>query len=186
MPVTKQEVLDLETLWSVRDLAEHFQITEHGVREAAKRGAIPGCTKSMGRYVFDRDVAIAGWKPSRSSVVSAGPAFLPKLAEGSEEPLLSLLGEVLDPERWEQICDKAIEQAIAGDRHARNWISGYLLGKPITRVASQSVSTQRTEFSEKDRAAVVSALLEAAKTRNELPSKVKPDRESTNRRADQE
>lgn len=181
-----QEVLELETLWSVRDLAEHFQVTEHAVRNAARQGAIPGCTKSMGRYVFDKDVALAGWNPTKRAVVVAGPAFLPKLAEESEEQLLSTLVDVLDPERWQAICNKAIEQAIAGDRHARNWLSGYLLGKPITRVASQSISTQRTEFSEKDRAAVVTALLEAAKTRNELSSKVEPDGESPNRRTDAE
>ena len=183
MPVTKQEVLDLETLWSVRDLADYFGATEHTVRAAAERGAIPGCTKSMGRYVFDRDVAIAGWRPAQRVVIEAGP-LTPVLSRGSEEHYLETLADVTDTERWQQICDRAVEQAIGGDRHARNWLSGYLLGRPLTRVASQSVSTLRTEFSEEDRAAVVTALLESAKIRDEQPSKAKPDRESPNRRTD--
>ena len=38
------------------------------------------------------------------------------------------------PDQWAQICDKAIEQARGGDRYARDWLTNYLIGKPIQTV----------------------------------------------------
>jgi hypothetical protein len=36
--------------------------------------------------------------------------------------------------KWEAICDKAIEQALEGDARAREWISSYLVGRPLQAV----------------------------------------------------
>ena len=181
MPESRQEILDLETLWGIRDIAEHFDISEQEVRTSAERGSIPGCTKALGRFVFDKEVVLAGWKPALRAIIKEGPGS-PGFAKESIEPFLLTLVDAVTLESWKDICTRAIEQAKAGDRYARTWISAYLMGKPVTRVASKSVSTHRTEFSNDDRAAVVAALLEAANIRENESSEVEPDRETADRR----
>lgn len=44
---------------------------------------------------------------------------------------LDTLKKSLTLEKWQEIVDRAIEDAIKGDRYARDWISGYILGKPF-------------------------------------------------------
>ncbi len=35
-----------------------------------------------------------------------------------------------DPEKWQVIVKRAVDDAKSGDAKAREWLSGYLLGKP--------------------------------------------------------
>jgi hypothetical protein len=35
---------------------------------------------------------------------------------------------------WDAICDTAIRQALEGDARAREWISSYLVGRPLAAV----------------------------------------------------
>lgn len=37
-------------------------------------------------------------------------------------------------DKWAEICKKAVEDAIAGDRHAREWLGKYLMGIPAQRI----------------------------------------------------
>ena len=42
---------------------------------------------------------------------------------------------------WADITRQAITDALSGDRHARKWLSDYLLGPPIQRLAAQIESS---------------------------------------------
>jgi hypothetical protein len=48
----------------------------------------------------------------------------------AERDYLVMLTDECPPETWQRICRRAVEDALAGDRHAREWLSRYLLGNP--------------------------------------------------------
>jgi hypothetical protein len=47
-----------------------------------------------------------------------------------EADYLSALSDAVPLGIWKKIVEKAVEGALAGDRHAREWVGNYLLGKP--------------------------------------------------------
>jgi hypothetical protein len=51
-----------------------------------------------------------------------------------EREYMAVLSQSVDLKAWRRICNKAVEDAEAGDRYAREWISRYLLGeeKPMS------------------------------------------------------
>lgn len=173
-------VLELEKLWTCLDLAEYFGVPIDTVHRAAKRGSIPGCTRAIGRYVFDRDVAVAGWRPAESVIVESGvSSHIEAVPRESQGFYLIALTAAVDGEVWAQICERAAEQAIGGDRYARKWISDYLVGVPVHRIAAEVGIVTHREFSDEDRAAVVAALLKIAKGRDEQASKANSNGETT-------
>ncbi len=38
-------------------------------------------------------------------------------------------------EKWADVVKKALEQALTGDKDARKWLSEYLVGVPVQRIA---------------------------------------------------
>ena len=56
-----------------------------------------------------------------------GPGRKPRATEAA---YLATLAEVCDEEVWRGICARAVQDALNGDRAAREWVAGYLLGKP--------------------------------------------------------
>ena len=38
-------------------------------------------------------------------------------------------------EKWGEVVKKALEQALLGDKDARKWLSEYLVGVPVQRIA---------------------------------------------------
>ena len=50
-----------------------------------------------------------------------------------EERYLAILRKAVTPEDWDQITQTAIARAKAGDNVARQWLSDWMLGKPIER-----------------------------------------------------
>lgn len=50
-----------------------------------------------------------------------------------EEEYLASMETIVDVEAWQQIVKRATIDAIAGDAKARSWLSGYLMGMPISR-----------------------------------------------------
>jgi len=174
---------DLEEMWSARQLAEHYDIPVQTVQKAAQKGDIPGCIRVLGTYRFDVEKAKT-WVPRRLNA-SVDPANVRKGYSGFkkantlggtsntqgrpsrrvEEKYLKGLTTKVGIEEWGQIVDKAIEQAIAGDWRARNWISNYLMGTPAKRIiADIDIKTHQTlEMGE--RAAAVQALLKTISNR---------------------
>jgi hypothetical protein len=51
-----------------------------------------------------------------------------------ERECLAILFEVADLDSWRAICQKAVEEAKAGDPGVRNWLARYLLGAEPLRL----------------------------------------------------
>lgn len=49
----------------------------------------------------------------------------------TEDKYLQALHSSVTNGDWKAICKKATEQAKSGDKAARQWLSDYLLGKPV-------------------------------------------------------
>lgn len=170
---------DLSDAFTTRDLAEHWGVPQQTVRVAAARGDIPGCALVLGQYVFDKEVAIAGWKPAaiREAEGTAGPSHvggrfvkgntLGGRSEGgrpkrkTEESYLVALSENVSMDDWKAIVLRAVDDAKKGDWRARKWLSDYLLGTPVHRVLAEVGVTHRREFEAGQRAAAIEALLKS-------------------------
>lgn len=50
---------------------------------------------------------------------------------------LTAMEQVVSGEAWQAIVEKATADAIAGDAKARQWLSGYLLGMPVSRIVAE-------------------------------------------------
>ena len=88
---------------------------------------------------------------------------------------LRQLTTLVSPEEWESICIKAISDAKDGDRYARQWLSNYLVGKPVERIISK-VSIETDALGVDERASRVAALLDVVKSRVEDQSqKIRDD-----------
>lgn len=62
---------------------------------------------------------------------AGGPGRPPRQTEAE---YLTIMQGVCTAERWRVIIGKAVEQAEGGDRHAREWLAGYLVGRPRQRL----------------------------------------------------
>lgn len=86
-----------------------------------------GCLSLIdGRDMGDRDASgrfVKGYK--------GGPG---RPARSKEEKYLTKLSKRCTLKQWQEIVDAAIAQAKKGDSKARQWLSDYLLGKPVQEV----------------------------------------------------
>lgn len=71
-----------------------------------------------GRFASGNQLGVGGGRPRRSA----------------EEQYLQTLVALVKKEDWQDIIEKAKEQAKSGDDKARRWLSDYLMGKPVERV----------------------------------------------------
>lgn len=62
---------------------------------------------------------------------------VPRIANTSKD-YERIMREVVGLDDWRLIILEAVAQAKDGDKHARKWISDYLLGLPIQRVVSEN------------------------------------------------
>jgi hypothetical protein len=56
----------------------------------------------------------------------------PGRSKKTHEERFATLNTVMTPDRWAEIVETAVKQAIKGDKDARNWLSKYTLGDKIT------------------------------------------------------
>ena len=49
----------------------------------------------------------------------------------TEDKYLRALQKCVKAKEWKAICERAVQDAKRGDRTARQWLSDYLLGKPV-------------------------------------------------------
>jgi hypothetical protein len=52
-----------------------------------------------------------------------------------EAQYLTTLRESVPLETWSKVCEAAVAQAVGGDAKAREWLSSYLVGRPLQAVA---------------------------------------------------
>jgi len=181
-PVEEIVVLGLEDKWTSEQLAEYWGISRKRVSTAAKRGHIPGATQVLGRWYFDKVKALT-WIPKEfktlmkpgkakeAEVTKKGHTWGPLQRAGrptriKEEAYLKLMISAVEANDWLAITMKAVEQAKAGDHKARTWLSNYLIGVPVQRIAAQ-IKMTHYEFEIGERAAAIMALLNAVRDREE-------------------
>jgi hypothetical protein len=61
-----------------------------------------------------------------------------------ERDYLSSLNDVVSLEQWEAICQRAVDDAIAGDPKSRDWLAKWLLGRermPLAKLVAEEVLT---------------------------------------------
>lgn len=165
-----KEVQVRETL-TCAQLAEYWDVTHQLVRHAAWEGKIPGATKTPGgHWRFDKETVLREWAPSRvQSWVHKN--LKPTLDKGSKAlqqvagNRLEAMDAAVSPKDWSDIVQKAVTQALTGDRHARAWLGNYLMGMPIQRVAAKVDITDNV-LSQTERVEAVMALLREVQNRD--------------------
>ncbi len=169
-------------LVSSRCIADHYGVKVARVADSAGRGAIPGAFKMDGRWIFDFEVAIAGWKPAelirqeqpgpadprghraaggkfqKGNTYGVGSVHAGRPPREREKRYMHILNSEVTEEDWTGIIRKAVEQALEGQSRARVWLSNYLLGKPIERILAR-VEVGAERFSLAERASAVEELL---------------------------
>jgi len=169
--VDHADQVDPKIWFSSKELAEYYGLTADTVQKAACRSGIPGAKKVGKFWYFRKKVVIAQWHPSRMLHVRRGTPY--KVAHGTE--LLATLGKryleemakVVTTEDWRKVITKAVDQAIEGDHRARKWLSDYLIGVPIQRVAAAVGISAREGLGTEERAKAVNILLNLVQTRDE-------------------
>ena len=62
----------------------------------------------------------------------------------AERDYLVTVTEACPPETWRAICRRAVEDALAGDSKARDWLSRYLLGN-LAELPTLGAATRQPE-----------------------------------------
>ena len=76
-----------------------------------------------------------------------------------EMSYLEAMADIITLADWEQIVVRAVNDAVDGDSKARTWISDYLIGKPITRIASIA-QVSNSQMGEDERAEYLAAIFQ--------------------------
>lgn len=50
---------------------------------------------------------------------------------------LDILESTCTPAKWRKICERAVADAMKGDKVARRWVSENLVGKPVYRIKEE-------------------------------------------------
>ena len=74
-----------------------------------------------------------------------------------EKDYLEAMADIVTLTDWEHIIVRAVNDAIDGDSKARMWLADYLIGKPITRIASIQ-QVQNSQMSEDERTQYLQAI----------------------------
>lgn len=83
-----------------------------------------------------------------------GPGRKPREVE---QRFLATMATIVDDEAWESIVKKATLDAAGGDAKARQWISSYMLGMPISRIEEPEGGDPMMEMIERWQAAKAAA-----------------------------
>lgn len=178
------EQLDPDDYCSANELAAYWDVTRYVVLMAARRGSIPGSFQISGRWYFHKKDATEGWQPlavrkrleaNAKALDPAGPASSGSFISATHKKThaaqklryLKELSARVTPDEWAAICDKAIEQAKQGDRHARVWLGNYLMGTPVQRIEAEIDLQSDKGFEDSERVRAIQALLEAVLARQE-------------------
>ena len=121
--------------------------------------------KLASKSFYPREEALGTWMPehflkdeTERARFLARSEKLKVTKKRSQAVYIQAMSENVSLEDWGLIILKAVKDAIAGDYRARQWISGYLVGTLIQRVAlDATLTTER--FTEGERALAAEKLL---------------------------
>lgn len=165
--------LDPAEWFTTRTLSNYWGVKRKVIANAGRAGKLP-YTKYGKRAYFSKATALVGWRPfaikkreralgTELTPSSRGIELLVKI----EENYLIALADNVTYEDWVFIVRTAVEAAKKGDWRSRKWIADYLLGTPVHRVAAEVDLSSRKDYSDDQRAAAVTALLELVRSRGE-------------------
>lgn len=72
------------------------------------------------------------WQPGQSGNPKG------RAPRATERAYLATVQRLCDPKTWGRIVERAIVDALDGDRHAREWLGNYLLGRPTPLVENET------------------------------------------------
>lgn len=171
---------DPEKWVSSRMLAGKWGVSKQHLRVIDHRGQVPGgeilgSTKFFPRsLVFDVLPPTGEGKEERkeekkkemrslgNEPASKVPAWALNKKERTQATYLRMLSERVTPEDWVQIIDRALHDAKLGDYKARSWLSNYLIGTPIKRIAAMINDTSSQRFTQAERARALQSILSDA------------------------
>lgn len=76
---------------------------------------------------------MAGKRDNKGRFTVGHPGGPGRPRRQTEAGYLSVLMESVDLEQWRRICEKARDDALAGDEKARSWLARYLVGDPSAK-----------------------------------------------------
>lgn len=79
---------------------------------------------------------MAGMRDIKGRFLVGHPGGPGRPRRQTEAGYLSVLMESVDLDQWRRICEKARDDALAGDEKARSWLARYLIGDPSAKAAS--------------------------------------------------
>jgi hypothetical protein len=88
----------------------------------------------------------------------------------TEAQYLARLSEAVPLETWDRIVQKAVEDALAGDRHARAFLANYLIGRP--KLAVEVSASGNDEIDARDVIKTVVEVLERVPGGDEIKFEV--------------
>jgi len=158
--------------WVTQDmLATYWGVAVNQIRQAVFRKLLPKSIQVGNQKVFyPRDLSITSWVPSqyrkaieKEALRKLGlpngiqPAELTPRAR-TQATYLKALSDRVSIEEWKLIIERAIKDAISGNHRARQWLSNYLIGTPIQRIAADLKVTEE-RFSKAKRGEAVKLIL---------------------------
>lgn len=157
--------LDPSEWASARMLAEYWNLELEEVLEKKSQELITGSIIIEDVYFFPVPEVLTMWEPPPVVETKVKPTTGTRLDYGEQLPIrqeiesayVQLMAEEVGPADWALIVRAAVEDALEGNRHARKWLSDYLIGTPLKRSYTKEVTEVR--FSDEQRAAALEALM---------------------------
>lgn len=151
-------------------LATYWGVTLNEVRQAVFRKKLPASVEINNRRYYPKELTLSSWKPKRFEKILEKEALrklgLPNGIQPAEltpkartqATYLKALSDRVSIEEWKLIIERAIKDAISGNHRARQWLSNYLIGTPIQRIAADLKVTEE-RFSKAKRGEAVKLIL---------------------------
>ncbi len=163
--------LDLGEWVSSRMIAGYWGIPIGRIRQAVFRGSLPQSVKAGNQNFYPREFVLTSWVPKEFEVEikketlralglpnGIQPAELTKKAR-TQATYLKALSDRVSIEEWKSIIQRAIKDALLGDAKARAWLSSYLIGTPIQRIAASLMVTEE-RFTKAERLSAIELMRE--------------------------
>lgn len=158
-----------------RQLAEYLGTTIGSIRVMVHRGRLPesvdtgsklvllpreealkmSMTKASAAKLMQREKRTLGQEPAPEEARLVGTR-----KKRTQATYLRILSDKVTPNDWLEIIERAIDDAKKGDHRARTWLSNYLIGTPIKRIAAAISDTSKRFTDDQRREAVLAMLLE--------------------------
>lgn len=174
--LTKEEVdcllsegLDPNNWTTSRVLADYWGVTPQTISKARRNGEYVGSILIGIRYFYPLPESLEMWEPNvedekveielKKNLGRTDLESLKRLPQHKrmQATYLNAMGEYVTIEDWLYVVERALQDAKDGDRHARKWLSDYLIGTPIRR--SETTNVTEVRFTKNQRAAAIEALL---------------------------